>query len=83
MNDPNNFVLKKVQRRECLKHYAKDEQGSYIGTEEPAEDCILRGRDLERYRSSAGTQFRNDIAAQATDRSALLGMEETGDGVIQ
>jgi hypothetical protein len=62
VNDPNNFVLKKMKRGDYLKHYAKDEQGSYIGTEEPADDCILRGRDLEKYRSSRETTFRNEIA---------------------
>ncbi|KAF7503378.1 hypothetical protein GJ744_003942 [Endocarpon pusillum] len=51
MNDLDKFVMRRIQRGEYLKHYAKDEQGAYIGTEGPAEDCILRGDDLETYRS--------------------------------
>lgn len=44
------FAMRDVTRREYLAHYAKDDQGQYIGTEDPAEDCILRGEDLVRYR---------------------------------
>lgn len=78
VNDLDNFVLKKVQRGEYLKHYAKDEQGNYIGTEPPAKDCILRGKDLEKYRSGKDMEFRNEIDKHETDRSAAIGVEHGG-----
>ncbi len=84
VNDPDDFTMRKVQRGEHLKHYAKDEQGHCIGTEEPAEDCILRGKDSERYRSGKDATFRNEIAGDSADRSALLDVrKETDDGVIR
>lgn len=84
VNDPNNFTMKKIQRGDYLKHYAKDEQGDYIGTEEPAEDCILRGKDLERYRSSKDAMFQNEISEDKADRPALIGMEkQEGDAIIR
>ena len=49
VNNPDNFVMRRLKRGEYLKHYAKDEHGNYIGTEEPAEDCILKWDDLETY----------------------------------
>jgi hypothetical protein len=85
-SNPDNFEMKKVRRGEYLKHYAKDDQGNYCGTEEPAEDCILRGKDLERYRSNRAIAFRNEIAENQTDYSALMGVEkekEKDDGVIR
>jgi hypothetical protein len=36
--------VKMMPRGEYLKYYAKDEEGNYIGSEEPAEDCSLRSR---------------------------------------
>jgi hypothetical protein len=84
LNDPANFVMKKVRRGEYLKHYAKDDQGNYSGTGEPAEDCILRGKDLERYRSNRAIAFRNEIAENQTDFSAPIGVEKgEDDGVIR
>lgn len=35
------FVMKEMTRGEYLKHYAKNEQGQYIGTEEPAADILF------------------------------------------
>jgi hypothetical protein len=54
-----NFVMKEMTRGDYLKHYAKDDQGKYIGTEEPAEDCILRGEDVQKYKPV--TSFSNEI----------------------
>lgn len=78
MNNPDNFVMRKIQRGEYLKHYAKDEQGAYIGTEEPAEDCILRGDDLETYRSGKDKMFRNEIVGNGLKRPALVDGEPDG-----
>ena len=78
MNNPDNFVMRKIQRGEYLKHYAKDEQGTYIGTEEPAEDCILRGDDLETYRSGRDKMFRNEIVGNGLKRPALVDVEQDG-----
>ncbi|KAK5946629.1 hypothetical protein PMZ80_000772 [Knufia obscura] len=40
-----DFVMKDMTRAEYLKHYAKDDNGKYIGTEEPASDCILNTKE--------------------------------------
>lgn len=40
-----DFVIKDMTRAEYLKHYAKDENGKYIGTEEPASDIIIKKED--------------------------------------
>lgn len=39
------FVIKEMTRAEYLKHYAKDENGRFIGSEEPAFDCILNNEE--------------------------------------
>lgn len=45
------FVMKKMKRSEYLKRYAKDDEGIYIGTEDPAPDCILNSEhDKLKYR---------------------------------
>jgi hypothetical protein len=83
LNDPGNFMMKKVKRGDYLKHYAKDEQGNYMGTEEPAEDCILRGKDLDKYRGS-DTKFRHKIVEAKEDRERLVGLvKEKDDGAIR
>jgi len=47
------FVMKDMTRAEYLKHYAKDVNGRYIGTEDPANDCILNSKeDIMRYRKA-------------------------------
>lgn len=35
------FVMKQVTRADYLKYYAKDDDGNYTGTMDPAPDCIL------------------------------------------
>ncbi|KIW67766.1 hypothetical protein PV04_06996 [Phialophora macrospora] len=51
-----NIDMRQISRREYLKHYAKDEHGGYIGTDDPAEDCILNEEDLARWRGTAVIQ---------------------------
>lgn len=34
-------VVRKMKRKQYLKHYAKDAEGNYIGTENPAADAGL------------------------------------------
>lgn len=66
--DKQKFEMRSVTRREYLAHYAKDNDGQFVGTEEPADDCILRGEDLVRYRRQktdfgAGVDdFKNDVS---------------------
>lgn len=73
------FAMREVTRRDYLAHYAKDSEGKYAGTEWPAEDCILRGEDLVRYRQQkkefgVGVDgFKNEFtsgAAQVEDKDA-------------
>lgn len=52
-----DYVMKEMTRAEYLKHYAKDDNGRYIGTEEPGDDCILNvTEDIMKYkpRSNSG-----------------------------
>jgi hypothetical protein len=60
-SENTNFVMKEIPRGEYLKHYAKDDSGKYIGTEEPASDCILRGEDLDYYRGKGNLDYRHEI----------------------
>lgn len=62
-SENTNFVMKQMSRREYLEHYAKDDQGKYIGSEEPAEDCILRGEDVDNFKR--GISFRNEVSDPA------------------
>jgi len=82
------FAMRELTRREYLAHYAKDNDGKYVGTEEPAEDCILRGEDLVRYRQpnkefGAGVdEFKNEFiggGVQGEDKDK----EESGKGFIR
>ncbi|KIW52547.1 hypothetical protein PV05_08177 [Exophiala xenobiotica] len=56
-----NFTMRQIPRREYLARYAKDEEGRYIGTQDPAEDCILHGEDLVRFRGKRQADFRTEI----------------------
>ena len=49
-SENTNFIIRQIPRGEYLKYYAKDDNGAYCGTEEPAKDCILRGNDVQKYR---------------------------------
>ena len=58
------FVIKKMKRGDYLKYYAKDDEGRYCGTEEPATDCLLRGPDLQKWRGGGVAEtggFKNEI----------------------
>lgn len=51
-DDDDDFVMKEMTRLDYLKHYAKDDNGKYIGTEKPAADCILKNEeDRIKYRN--------------------------------
>ena len=74
-SENTNFVIKKIPRGEYLKHYAKDEGNKYVGTEEPARDCILRGEDVEKYRKG-GIEYKHEVGRSG-------GKEERDDGVVR
>ncbi|KAL2421822.1 hypothetical protein ABEF95_008126 [Exophiala dermatitidis] len=70
----DNFVMRRIPRRDYLAHYAKDEAGRYIGTEDPADDCILHGDDLLKFRHShrdgegAGVgDWENEISSSSSN----------------
>ena len=44
------FVLRQVPYDTWRKHYAKDKEGNYKGTHAPAEDCLLKPNDVEKWR---------------------------------
>jgi hypothetical protein len=51
-----NIDMRQITRREYLQHYAKDDHGSYVGTDDPAADCILNEEDLARWRGPTAIQ---------------------------
>ena len=44
------FVLRQVPYDVWRKHYAKDRDGNYRGTHAPAEDCLLKPDDVQKWR---------------------------------
>ena len=82
-SENSNFVIKQVQRGEYLKFYAKDERGRYVGTEEPAVDCILKGEDARRYRDGVG-EWKNDLGGGIGVGIGREGHDgKNGDGVVR
>jgi hypothetical protein len=63
----DEFLIKQMPRGEYLKYYAKDDAGSYIGTEHPAEDCILKGGDVAKYRR--GSRTHDEIAPPSYEKA--------------
>ena len=43
------FVMKNVPYDEWRRHYAKDADGNYRGTHAPAQDCLLKPHDVEKW----------------------------------
>ncbi|ETN36314.1 uncharacterized protein HMPREF1541_08591 [Cyphellophora europaea CBS 101466] len=70
-SENSNFIMKKMPRRDYLKHYAKDDNGRYCGTEAPAEDCILRGEDVGKYRPHSLT-FRNEMGGTSSKKDNVV-----------
>jgi hypothetical protein len=74
-----NFTMRQIPRREYLARYAKDEGGRYIGTQDPAEDCILHGEDSAWFRGSKRqAKFDNEIH-ETEGEAAGVGVGETAD----
>lgn len=48
--DLPQFVLRQVPYDIWRKHYAKDKDGRYRGTHAPAEDCLLKPEDVQKWR---------------------------------
>lgn len=51
------FVMRSVPYETWRKHYAKDKDGNYKGTHAPAEDCLLKPDDLQKWRFEEGTSY--------------------------
>lgn len=51
------FVMRSVPYETWRKHYAKDKDGNYKGTHAPAEDCLLKPDDLQKWRFEEGTGY--------------------------
>lgn len=51
------FVMRSVPYETWRKHYAKDKDGNYKGTRAPAEDCLLKPDDLQKWRFEEGTGY--------------------------
>ncbi|KIX94919.1 uncharacterized protein Z520_09229 [Fonsecaea multimorphosa CBS 102226] len=75
-----NVSIRQVTRTEYLKHYAKDELGRYVGTEDPAEDCILNGEDSSRWRGrEAGSGMAAGEGESTSAEGGQLGQTEMVD----
>jgi hypothetical protein len=48
--DTPPFVLRQIPYDTWRKHYAKDKNGNYKGTHTPAEDCLLKPDDVQKWR---------------------------------
>ncbi|EXJ57661.1 uncharacterized protein A1O5_12451 [Cladophialophora psammophila CBS 110553] len=44
------FVMRQIPYPTWRKHYAKDKDGNYRGTHAPAEDCLLKPEDVQKWR---------------------------------
>ena len=44
------FVLRQIPYDTWRKHYAKDKDGNYHGTHAPAENCLLKPHDVQKWR---------------------------------
>lgn len=77
-----------MTRGEYLKHYAKDEEGNYVGSEEPAADCVLKEGD-RRAGHGEGVKvghFSNEIVVE--EKKEKRGWRRSlggggGDGVVR
>ena len=47
------FIMRQIPYDTWRKHYAKDKDGNYKGTHAPAEDCLLKPDDVEKWRLGA------------------------------
>lgn len=63
------FVMKEVTRRDYLKYYAKDEEGNYTGTMDPAPDCILNN---EKDRFKRRKEFASREAKSSGWNAAMM-----------
>lgn len=62
------FVMKDMKRSEYLKYYAKDDDGNYIGTRDPAPDCILKNEgDMMKFRKQYA--FREAVSGSPAPMS--------------
>jgi len=49
-DDVPPFVMRQIPYDTWRKHYAKDKDGNYRGTHAPAEDCLLKPEDVQKWR---------------------------------
>lgn len=62
------FVMKDMKRSEYLMYYAKDDDGKYIGTRDPAPDCILKNEgDRMKFRKQYA--FREAVSGSPAPMS--------------
>jgi hypothetical protein len=74
--DTPPFMMRTVSYETWRKHYAKDKDGNYQGTHAPAEDCLLKPHDVEKWNGGAE---KKTIADKYTRGAVALPVyEETG-----
>ena len=78
------FVMKSVPFETWRRHYAKDAQGNYRGTHAPAEDCLLKEHDVEKWRNKEegvlGSRWTRGSEALPVYGEVLKEQEEEGEG---
>jgi hypothetical protein len=82
-SDDGDVIIKQMTRGEYLKHYAKDEEGMYIGTEDPADDCVLKEGD-RRAKHGEGVmvgKWSNEIVV-VEEKKERRGWRGRGSGTV-
>ena len=71
------FRMRTVPYDVWRKHYAKDKDGNYMGTHAPAEDCLLKPEDVEKWSAEEPETYADTYTR---GRRALPGYGDVEDG---
>lgn len=70
------FRMRTVPYDVWRKHYAKDKDGNYMGTHAPAEDCLLKPADVEKWSAEEPETYADTYTR---GRRALPGYRDVKD----
>ena len=73
------FRMRTVPYEIWRKHYAKDKDGNYMGTHAPAEDCLLKPEDMEKWSAEEPETYADTYTR---GRRALPGYGDVEDGQL-
>lgn len=66
-----DFVMKQVTRGDYLKYYAKDDDGNYTGTMDPAPDCILN-TEKDRFKHRKAFAYREAMTTGLAGNAVMM-----------